>query len=261
MTTLPADTSPGTSRGQAAGERYPIALVTFGVVMFSTGPVLVVSTSTTGPVFSFWRLWIGATLLAIGAGVHLLRQRRAAQPRRPALHRARGRRVRAAPAPLHDRLEGDLGRRRHADEHAGAHRRRGAGCAALRRASRTHVPPVVDRRHRRRRGRRAGRFVGPRGRSVRHAPRGRQRRVLRPVLRVVEAHPRRDRHHPLPLRHRRGRRRRRERATSCSPAKRSAPSTPATSSSRASSPSCLAFSATSPSPGRCAGSPPTCRRC
>jgi drug/metabolite transporter (DMT)-like permease len=72
MTTLPADAPTGAGRGRAVGERYPIALVTFGVVMFSTGPVLVASTSTTGPVFSFWRLWIGATLLAIGAGVHLL---------------------------------------------------------------------------------------------------------------------------------------------------------------------------------------------
>jgi drug/metabolite transporter (DMT)-like permease len=38
----------------------PVAL---GVVLYSTGPVLVQASSTTGPVFSFWRLWLGVGVL------------------------------------------------------------------------------------------------------------------------------------------------------------------------------------------------------
>lgn len=34
-----------------------------GVLLFSTGPVTVASATTTGPVLSFWRLWIGAVLM------------------------------------------------------------------------------------------------------------------------------------------------------------------------------------------------------
>jgi drug/metabolite transporter (DMT)-like permease len=48
----------------------PILLVWFGTVMFSTGPVMVASSSVSGAVFSFWRLWIGVVLLgtlALGA--------------------------------------------------------------------------------------------------------------------------------------------------------------------------------------------------
>jgi drug/metabolite transporter (DMT)-like permease len=37
--------------------------VGIGVLLFSTGPVTVASASTSGPVLSFWRLWIGAVLL------------------------------------------------------------------------------------------------------------------------------------------------------------------------------------------------------
>ena len=33
------------------------------MLLFSTGPVVVASASTTGPVLSFWRLWIGAALM------------------------------------------------------------------------------------------------------------------------------------------------------------------------------------------------------
>jgi drug/metabolite transporter (DMT)-like permease len=72
MTTSPP-TVPLTrgERGQALGSRYPISLVTFGVVMFSTGPVMVAATSVSGTVFSFWRLWIGVVILALAAGVHV----------------------------------------------------------------------------------------------------------------------------------------------------------------------------------------------
>ena len=44
-------------------ERSPLLLVGLGVLLFSTGPVMVAGSATTGPVLSFWRLWIGAVLM------------------------------------------------------------------------------------------------------------------------------------------------------------------------------------------------------
>lgn len=44
-------------------ERRPLLLVGLGVVLFSTGPVMVAGSSVSGAVLSFWRLWIGAALL------------------------------------------------------------------------------------------------------------------------------------------------------------------------------------------------------
>ena len=52
-------------RAAKLGERYPLALIVFGVLVFSTGPVLVQSSDVTGPVLSFWRLWIGV----VGTGL------------------------------------------------------------------------------------------------------------------------------------------------------------------------------------------------
>ncbi len=46
-------------------ERSPTGMVVLGVVLFSTGPVMVAGASTSGPIFSFWRLWIGVVVLAI----------------------------------------------------------------------------------------------------------------------------------------------------------------------------------------------------
>ncbi len=43
--------------------RRPLLLIGLGVVLFSTGPVTVASATTTGPVLSFWRLWIGALFM------------------------------------------------------------------------------------------------------------------------------------------------------------------------------------------------------
>lgn len=51
------------ARAQAALQARPLLLVGFGVLLFSAGPVMVAGSSTTGPVLSFWRLWIGALLL------------------------------------------------------------------------------------------------------------------------------------------------------------------------------------------------------
>jgi drug/metabolite transporter (DMT)-like permease len=43
--------------------QQPLLLIGLGVLLFSTGPVAVASSDTTGPVLSFWRLWIGAVLM------------------------------------------------------------------------------------------------------------------------------------------------------------------------------------------------------
>lgn len=41
----------------------PLVLIGMGVLLFSLGPVAVAGSTTTGPVLSFWRLWIGAVLM------------------------------------------------------------------------------------------------------------------------------------------------------------------------------------------------------
>ncbi|MEJ5255748.1 MAG: DMT family transporter [Acidimicrobiales bacterium] len=51
-------------------ERSPVAMVMAGVVLFSTGPVMVGAASVSGPVFSFWRLWIGVAVLAVATATH-----------------------------------------------------------------------------------------------------------------------------------------------------------------------------------------------
>jgi drug/metabolite transporter (DMT)-like permease len=50
-------------RATAALGAQPLLLIGFGVLVFSLGPVTVAGSSTTGPVLSFWRLWIGAVLM------------------------------------------------------------------------------------------------------------------------------------------------------------------------------------------------------
>ena len=56
-----------------AGRRSPLVLVAIGVVLYATGPVMVQASSVSGPVFSFWRLWIGVGVL--GATVALQHRR------------------------------------------------------------------------------------------------------------------------------------------------------------------------------------------
>jgi drug/metabolite transporter (DMT)-like permease len=50
---------------RAFAERSPVGVVTFGVFLFSLGPVMVGGASVSGPVFSFWRLWIGSGALLV----------------------------------------------------------------------------------------------------------------------------------------------------------------------------------------------------
>jgi drug/metabolite transporter (DMT)-like permease len=61
---------------RAVAERHPVGVVAFGVVLFSTGPVMVGAASVSGPVFSFWRLWIGSAVLLLVALLDIRRTRR-----------------------------------------------------------------------------------------------------------------------------------------------------------------------------------------
>lgn len=54
---------PRAAATQELARRYPLALVALGVALYSTGPVMLQASSVSGPVFSFWRLWIGAAVL------------------------------------------------------------------------------------------------------------------------------------------------------------------------------------------------------
>lgn len=70
-----------TDRIQSSASRHPLALVVFGVLLYSTGPVLLQASSVSGPVFSFWRLWFGVPVL--GAAM-LAQQGRSGWPSRAA---------------------------------------------------------------------------------------------------------------------------------------------------------------------------------
>jgi drug/metabolite transporter (DMT)-like permease len=48
----------------AALDDRPLLLLFLGTVMFSLGPLFIAVSTTSGAVLSFWRLWIGAALLA-----------------------------------------------------------------------------------------------------------------------------------------------------------------------------------------------------
>lgn len=71
----PAVDEPGDDPRAAAGvrgsaARHPIGVVWFGVVLFSTGPVVVAGSGISGAIFSFWRLWMGVAVLGIATLVH-----------------------------------------------------------------------------------------------------------------------------------------------------------------------------------------------
>ncbi|MEZ5142594.1 MAG: DMT family transporter [Acidimicrobiales bacterium] len=52
---------------------HPVAVVWLGTIMFSTGPVMVAASTVSGPVFSFWRLWVGVPVLAVAAWFQMRR--------------------------------------------------------------------------------------------------------------------------------------------------------------------------------------------
>lgn len=57
----------GTARRRvaAAFDDRPLLMLSIGVVLFSSGPVLIAASSVSGAVLSFWRMWIGAALLGL----------------------------------------------------------------------------------------------------------------------------------------------------------------------------------------------------
>lgn len=42
-----------------------------GVFLYSTGPVFVQASGVSGPVFSFWRLWMGVAVFGVATWLHL----------------------------------------------------------------------------------------------------------------------------------------------------------------------------------------------
>jgi drug/metabolite transporter (DMT)-like permease len=58
-------------RVHAAARRQPLLLVAFGILLYSTGPVFIAASAVPGPVFSFWRLWLGVPVLGVATALHL----------------------------------------------------------------------------------------------------------------------------------------------------------------------------------------------
>jgi drug/metabolite transporter (DMT)-like permease len=56
---------------RALARRNPIALVWLGVLLYALGPVMVAASTVSGPVLSFYRLWIGATAFGLLTLVHV----------------------------------------------------------------------------------------------------------------------------------------------------------------------------------------------
>lgn len=61
----------GRARVRDAASRRPLLLVALGVVIYSFGPVFAQASQVSGPVFAFWRLWLGAPALGVLALVHI----------------------------------------------------------------------------------------------------------------------------------------------------------------------------------------------
>lgn len=55
------------------GRRHPLSPIVLGVLLYSTGPVLVQASDASGAVLSFWRLWMGVPLLGIASAVQARR--------------------------------------------------------------------------------------------------------------------------------------------------------------------------------------------
>ena len=72
---------PSTAIGQLRdlGSRRPLLLLSVSAVAFGTAPIFIQASSTTGPVFAFWRSWIG--IMAIFSAVTLSGRFRIAFPR------------------------------------------------------------------------------------------------------------------------------------------------------------------------------------
>lgn len=53
------------ARALSLAARRPLVMIFFGASLYATGPVLVKASSVAGPVFSFWRLWLGVGVLGL----------------------------------------------------------------------------------------------------------------------------------------------------------------------------------------------------
>lgn len=73
---------------QRLGRRHPLVPITVGVLLYSTVTVFVRASSTSGPVFSFWRLWFG--VLVLGGASLVSARRRGVWPSRAAWRYAVG---------------------------------------------------------------------------------------------------------------------------------------------------------------------------
>lgn len=71
MPAAPVDTLHTRTRISQAAARRPLVPVALGVVLYSTGPVFVAASDVSGPVFSFWRLWIGVPALGLLTALHV----------------------------------------------------------------------------------------------------------------------------------------------------------------------------------------------
>ena len=56
-------------RVQAVAEDWPLAPIAAGVVLYSTGPVLVQASTVSAAVFSFWRLWMGVVVFGLAVAI------------------------------------------------------------------------------------------------------------------------------------------------------------------------------------------------
>jgi drug/metabolite transporter (DMT)-like permease len=66
---LNAAEHPAAAGTQDLARNHPFVLIVIGVVLYSTGPVMLQASSISGPAFSFWRLWIGAVILGVATWV------------------------------------------------------------------------------------------------------------------------------------------------------------------------------------------------
>lgn len=54
-------------RVQSLALQHPLAMIAVGLLLYSTGPVLSQASQVNGPVFGFWRLWLGVPVMGLAA--------------------------------------------------------------------------------------------------------------------------------------------------------------------------------------------------
>ena len=57
------------ARARGVAARHPLVMICCGSVLYATVPIFVRASSVPGPVFSFWRLWLGVVVLGLATGV------------------------------------------------------------------------------------------------------------------------------------------------------------------------------------------------